>query len=186
LNGFLAKLSADGSRLLAATYIGGNARDEIEGLAVTPDGDIVFGGNTASSNLPVTSNALDATVSSGDAFYGRLPGDLSRFKYLSYLGGTAADSFRAIAVAENGDVAYAGLTASPNFPLKNAYDSVMNPDVGAAQAATYARFKTVYGADPTSIFPSRPRPDFLTSPSGAGRAFGVFGYDFLGRLLRAR
>lgn len=181
VNGFLAVLSADGKRLQASTYIGGNARDEIEGLAVAPDGDIVFGGSTASSNLPVTSNALDATVASGDAFYGRLPGDLSRFKYLSYMGGSAGDSFRAIAVAGNGDVAYAGLTGSPDFPAFNAYDSVMNTDTGAPQAATYARFKSIYGTVPTAVSPWRAQPGYVRRRTGMNGAYGLFGYDFLGR-----
>ncbi len=181
VNGFLAVISADGKRLQAGTYIGGNARDEIEGIAVTPDGDIVFGGSTASSNLPVTPNALDATVAAGDAFYGRLSGDLSKFKYLSYLGGTAGDSFRAIAVAENGDVAYSGLTGSSNFPLANAYDSVMNADIGAAQAATYARFKPIYGAIPTAISPLRLRSNDRDRALGIGGFLWVSGYDFLGR-----
>jgi hypothetical protein len=184
VNGFLAVVSADGKRLLAGTYIGGNARDEIEGLAVAPDGDIVFGGNTASSDLPVTSNALDAAVSAGDAFYGRLSGDLSKFRYLSYLGGTAGDSFRAIAVSDSGDVAYAGLTASSNFPLMNAYDSVMNTDVGAAQAATYARFKTIYGTSPTTFSLSRPRSKNHLGRSGVRRLNVISDFDFLGRVPR--
>lgn len=182
VNGFLAIISADGKRLQAGTYIGGNARDEIEGIAVAPDGDIVFGGSTASSNLPVTSNALDRTVSSGDAFYGRLSGDLSKFKYLSYLGGTAGDSFRAVAVAENGDVAYSGLTGSSDFPLANAYDSVMDADIGAAQAATYVRLKPVYGSNPTSISPLRPGPKNPEQRSWMDAIFGFEGHDFLGRV----
>jgi hypothetical protein len=148
-NGFLAVISADGKKCLAATYVGGSARDEVEGIAIAPDGDIVFGGSTGSADFPVTANAIDATSAPGDAFIGRMPADLSRFKYLSYFGGSAGDSFRAVAVADNGDIGYAGQTGSTNFPLVNAYDTKMNTDTGTPQAATYARFSP--SAGPVSL-----------------------------------
>ena len=55
----LAVLSADGSRLVYATYLGGSGRDLIRGLAVTPAGEVYLAGNSNSDDLPfITRGAL--------------------------------------------------------------------------------------------------------------------------------
>jgi hypothetical protein len=51
----LAVISADGSKLVYATYIGGKGDDLIRGLAVTPAGEIYLAGNTNSDDLPFIS-----------------------------------------------------------------------------------------------------------------------------------
>lgn len=51
VDGFLAALSPDGSKLCYGTYIGGNGRDILEGIAVG-NGKVYVSGVSASRNLP--------------------------------------------------------------------------------------------------------------------------------------
>jgi hypothetical protein len=51
MDGFLAAFSADGSKLCYGTYIGGNGRDVLEGIAVGK-GKVYASGISASKSLP--------------------------------------------------------------------------------------------------------------------------------------
>jgi len=85
---FIAKLSPDGKRLLASTYLGGNARDGGEGIAVDRHGQVYVSGFTFSTNFPVSANAMQARcagVPDGTLFV--LSADFSRAVLSSYLGG---------------------------------------------------------------------------------------------------
>ena len=59
-NGFdatVSALSADGSRLLFSTYLGGSSVDTGAGIAVTPAGPPIYvGGSTGSGDFPITPN----------------------------------------------------------------------------------------------------------------------------------
>jgi len=54
---FLAKVSPDGSSFLYLSYYGGNSSDAITAVAVDGQGNVIVGGTTTSTNLPVTANA---------------------------------------------------------------------------------------------------------------------------------
>jgi hypothetical protein len=72
-DGALAVFSPDGSRLLYATYLGGDGDDMIRSLAFGPNGEIYLVGSTASSDFPVTANALQAAhKGKGDIFVVKL------------------------------------------------------------------------------------------------------------------
>jgi uncharacterized protein (TIGR03437 family) len=75
---FLAKVSSDGASFLYLSYYGGNASDAITALALDGQGNVIVGGTTTSTNLPVTANAAQKafggedpqfeTETMGDAF----------------------------------------------------------------------------------------------------------------------
>ena len=125
-DGQVTVLSGDGSTLIASTYIGGTGSDGVEGLAIVPGGDIVFGGSTESV-LPITANAAQKTRTNRDAMLGRFSPDLQTVRYLSYFGGSLNEEFRALAVMPNGDIALAGQTQSSDFPFKAAFDTTIEP-----------------------------------------------------------
>ena len=54
-HGFVAKLNAAGSAFLYTTYLGGNRRDSIQGLAIDSAGNVYVAGTTDSSTFPVAS-----------------------------------------------------------------------------------------------------------------------------------
>ncbi|MHC4176717.1 MAG: SBBP repeat-containing protein, partial [Planctomycetota bacterium] len=72
-DGILAVLSPDGSRLLYATYLGGNRDDLIRSVALGPSGEVYLVGSTASTDFPVTSHAVQRKLAgSADAFVVKL------------------------------------------------------------------------------------------------------------------
>lgn len=60
-DGFVAKLSSNGSALIFSTYLGGSGQDASNGIAVDSSGNIYVTGFTASNNFP-TSNAYNAAL----------------------------------------------------------------------------------------------------------------------------
>lgn len=120
----VARLSADGSRLLAATYLGGSGNDVNEGVAIDPWGRIVLSGQTNADDLPVTPGAYQKRRAGGiEAIVAILDGNLSRLDYASYLGGRQNDSGRAVAVGPDGSIVIGGETGSTDFPIVNGFDS---------------------------------------------------------------
>ncbi|MFN0067004.1 MAG: hypothetical protein ACKVYV_05140 [Limisphaerales bacterium] len=121
LDGFVARLAADGSRLNASTYYGGALSDQIIQLRLAPDGDLAVAGQTTSLDLPVPANAAQRTNGGGanDAFVARLSHDLSALVGASYFGGPASESAEGLALAADGTMLITGYTGSfTNFPLR--------------------------------------------------------------------
>jgi hypothetical protein len=116
-DGFIARISADGKQLLAATYLGGSSGDEVEGLGFDGDGNVVVSGATSSIDFPgLTGAPQSAKGGSTDAFIAVLPPTLGSVR-ATFIGGRAADVARAVAVDPSRGVAYAGgLTWSSDFP----------------------------------------------------------------------
>ena len=60
---FVAKVSADGSKLLYFTVLSGSFADDAAAIALAPDGSVCATGSTGSSDFPVTAGALQTTFS---------------------------------------------------------------------------------------------------------------------------
>ena len=97
---FVAELSADGSRLLYSTFIGGSGQEAAPALALDHDGSVVITGSTGSADFPTTPGAVQSTFHGGtgtsedvptDAFAAKLDPSGSRLVYSTYLGGSADD-----------------------------------------------------------------------------------------------
>ena len=57
-DGILAMLSADGSQLLYATYLGGSGDEMIRSITLGTKGEVYLVGNTSSPDFPTTPGAL--------------------------------------------------------------------------------------------------------------------------------
>ncbi|MBT8212732.1 MAG: hypothetical protein KJN71_06275, partial [Acidimicrobiia bacterium] len=136
-DGFIAKFDLTGSGPSSApfvTYMGGNADDEIHGVALTPTGDIVFSGWTKSTNLSTTPDAIDATFQGADdIMFGTLAGDGSSLTTLSYYGGVAFDRSYELFVDGSGAIYLAAVAKSSGLATPGVIDTV--PD-----ATSYAGF----------------------------------------------
>lgn len=120
-NAFVMKFDVSGT-LLFSTMLGGTsanyAGDQGEGIRVDPNGTVYVTGYTQSSNFPVTSNALQATLGGGkDVFFAALSGDGSQLIYSTYLGGAQdEDAYRMVEDA-NGAIWLAGSALGTGLPV---------------------------------------------------------------------
>jgi hypothetical protein len=122
---FVAELSADGSRLLYSTFIGGTSDEGAGALALGDDGSVVVTGSTGSAEFPTTPGAVGSTFHGGtgtfqdvpaDAFAAKLDASGSRLIYSTFLGGSADDAGTSLVLDRAGNAYLAGFTGSPEFP----------------------------------------------------------------------
>jgi hypothetical protein len=149
VDGFVARLSATGSEVEYATYMGGNL--SLTGIAADTSGSAFVTGLTSSTNLPITPQAFQRSLAGAvDLFIAKLNPAGSAFDYLTYLGGNNIDLPAGIVVDGGGNAYVAGRTSSTNFPTLNplqaqydpssdndAFLSKINPDGSALVWSTY-------------------------------------------------
>lgn len=116
-DGFVTKVNGDGSALQFSTYLGAGGRDSCQGLAFDPAGNLCIGGDTTSTNFPVTPNAKQpANAGRTDAFYTKLSPDGLTPLYSTYFGGNYEDRLYGFGVDGLGNVYLSGFTFSTNLP----------------------------------------------------------------------
>ncbi len=127
-DGFITKLSPDGSRLLYSTYIGGSGDEfiTVDHIAVDSAGNVVAAADTNSTDFPTTAGAYQ-TANAGcegscsknpanDVVVVKLNASGSALMYSTYLGGPGFDAYPNLAVDAAGDAYVAGFTGSLHFP----------------------------------------------------------------------
>jgi hypothetical protein len=119
-DGFVSRLSADGSLLVYSTFLGGGARDSALGIAVDGGGAAYVTGATNSDDFPLQAplQAARRSVSTiDDAFVTKLNATGSGAVYSTYFGGLQSDQGNAIAVDSTGAAYVAGTSDSHgDFP----------------------------------------------------------------------
>ena len=128
----LSKYNSDGSSLIYATYLGGNAEDLPHSMIVNDSDHVVLLGSTNSTNYPVSGNAHDTTHNGGkDIVITSFSSDGSQLIGSTYLGGSSsdgvnnleqyyADAYRGEVVLDSfGNIYIASFTRSGNFPATN-------------------------------------------------------------------
>ena len=125
---FVAKLSADGSSLLWATYLGGGRSDWANTLALDGSGNPIIAGRTYSTDFPTPSGAYDTTFNGfDDAFVAKLSADGSSLLWATYLGGDGEEEGSALTLDDSWNPIVVGMTSSPGFPVTpGAYDTVFD------------------------------------------------------------
>jgi hypothetical protein len=117
---FLARLSADGSRILAATYFGGSRQErDVYGMALDRRGRIVITTTTRSRDIPTTQQAFQRQYAGGEAdiVVAKLSADLGRLVWCTYLGGSENETPRGgLAVDKLDNVYVVGTSRSADFP----------------------------------------------------------------------
>jgi hypothetical protein len=129
---FVARISKDGTALLASTLLGGslndgmnprgkltkNYGDELRGDVVTDDaGNIFISTVTSSNNFPMV-NAFDNSYNGGrtDGLVLKLNPELTSILFSSFLGGSGDDACHTIKLDSQGNIFVGGGTTSTNFP----------------------------------------------------------------------
>ncbi len=131
-NGFVLKLNATGTGIEYGTYLGGKSVDFITGLAVDSVGNAVVGGMTASSDLPTTSGAFQASDHAGEGdfsgFVAKLNGSGTKLAFGTYLGGSKSTTMSGIALDIYDNVVVTGWTNSRDYPTTAGAYQTINPN----------------------------------------------------------
>jgi hypothetical protein len=146
---FVAKLSADGSRLLYSTYLGGENDDRGAGIVVDASGSAYITGSTYSTDFPVASAFQSRNGGGQDAFIARLSADGNSLVFSTYLGGAGGiaaypEAAQGIALDSQGSAYVAGVTSSANFPLLGAVQTSLRGSTDAFVAKLTASGTLVY------------------------------------------
>ena len=139
---------------IAGTYLGGTGQDIGRSIAVDAAGRVYITGVTFSFDFPTTANAYQSIyIGGGDIFIAELDLGAVTLNYSTYFGGTSADEAKKILLTPLGNVALAGYTLSPDFPVtqngyqtkfggnQNAFLSVLNVATGSSGLL----YSTYYG-----------------------------------------
>lgn len=159
---FVTKIAPDGSALEWSTFLVGDGNDQGGGIALGDDGAVYVGGQTTSSNFPVTDGAYD-TQRDGewDMTLTELSSDGSSVAWSTLFGGTDDEGALVsqgefvgslnIAEAEAPYLALSGSTYATDFP---AIDAIFeeNPGGYSNVVSTFTLdgepfFSTYYGTD---------------------------------------
>ena len=196
-NGFVSKLSADGSTLDYSTYLGGTGAisvfgDEAHAIAVDGNGDAYVAGMAYSSDFPVTTGAFQttnkATKTGSNAFVTELNPAGSDLVYSTYIGGSGTfdvgDSADAVAVDSHGNAYVTGYTYSANFPTTTGALQTVNKDAAkggytvfvskVSQGGAKLAYSTYLGGSGIATYGDRA---FAIAIDGAGDAF-VAGHTY--------
>jgi hypothetical protein len=141
-NGYIAKLSSDGSSLLAATYISGTpnlAGTSVNGVALDSNSNIVIHATTDAADFPLKnplqarfSNFLSTTASA----LAILTPDLSNVTFGTFLTGSLESTFHGVTVDPSNSPILVGTTFDFDFPTTpNSYQP--QAPMPASQGSTY-------------------------------------------------
>src|SRR3990172_7940831 len=124
--------------VLQSTFLGGGGDDTGYGIAINPkSGDVYVTGQTFSSDFPKIIGGADPDFDTGgsEVFVSRLSSSLQNLIQSTYLGGTAADDGRGIAInPTSGEVYVTGQTFSSDFPVTSeGADAIFGP-AGSSEA----------------------------------------------------
>lgn len=159
---FVTAFSADGSKTLYTTILGGTTNDcpsgqfcvpgvgghnAGTGIAAAPNGSATITGSTWSNNFPTTSGAYqehlpdqfcpsdgsDPNCRPYHAFVAQLAAGTGTLTYATYLAGNIADNGNAITYLAFGAVAVAGSTSSTLFPVQQPVQATL-PNANSSNA----------------------------------------------------
>jgi len=127
-NAAIVKLSADGSKLIFSTLLGGSIWDGIMGIRVDASGNVYVAGHTRSPDFPVMPGAPQSKLDGkSDCFLAKLSNDGGKLIYSTYLGGVENEfaEHRPL-LTPDGTLFLTGVTSSPNFPTTpGAYQRIL-------------------------------------------------------------
>jgi uncharacterized protein (TIGR03437 family) len=131
IDGFVTKLNPSGGAIVYSTYLGGQADDLANSIAIDSTRQVYITGETTSTNFP-TRNALQSSLKGGsDAFVTKLNAAGGDFVYSTYLGGTGKETGFGIDVDNAGSAYVTGFVYSLDFPTRNPVQAAIGGRVDA-------------------------------------------------------
>ncbi|SPF34668.1 exported hypothetical protein [Candidatus Sulfopaludibacter sp. SbA4] len=134
---FVAKVSADGSKVLYFTSLGGSFAEAGAAIAVTSDGSAYVTGSTGSSDFPVTAGAFETTFDLAGASQGFLVkvNPAGAVVYATYINGKTCTTLTGMALGIAGEVFLTGL-GGPDFSYSSgqpAQSFILKLDAGLSK-----------------------------------------------------
>ncbi|MBV7339121.1 SBBP repeat-containing protein [Chloroflexi bacterium TSY] len=110
-----------------STFLGGNKREDVEGVVVDSSGAIYIAGSTESTSFPKQNAYQGSKLGEDDAFVSKINAAGNALVYSTYLGGSDGDQAISIAIDSSNNVYVTGDTRSTDFPTRNALQSKCTP-----------------------------------------------------------
>jgi hypothetical protein len=109
----ILKLSANGSTMLAGTYVGDEEPDTIYSILLDSQLNVYVGGQCDDADFPRSKSGVFDSIYGGptEGFVCRLPNDLSKLNWATMIGGTNDDSVTCMAIKDD-IIAVGGWTES--------------------------------------------------------------------------
>jgi len=155
-DGFVAKLSADGSTLIYSTYLGSSRNDGFNGLAINASGEAYVVGAAQNNDYPITANAAQQSYFPGSAIgvVSKLNATGSGLVYSTFLGGGGHSGVEDIALDATGNAFVTGFSGSRSSaqspPVTDGFpvtQDALQPLPGGPPGVTLDAFVTVITAD---------------------------------------
>jgi uncharacterized protein (TIGR03437 family) len=138
--GFVTKLSAAADKVIASSFMGGGFSTSTNSVTLDSAGSVYVTGFTQGIAPGATPGVFQSKLvdrctptlgigpsppytGTGDAFVLKLDPAFSISQFLTYLGGSCADSGSKLAVDATGNIWVAGITQSPDFPFLNPFQA---------------------------------------------------------------
>lgn len=114
---FVVSLTADGSSVRYATYLGGRGTETAGGIAVNDSSEAVVVGSSTSTDFPTATGAVQRTLQgSRAAFVVKLNKNGNALAMGTYLGGGGSDRANDVVLDAAGTIYLTGETTSTDFP----------------------------------------------------------------------
>ncbi|HSG98422.1 MAG TPA: dockerin type I domain-containing protein, partial [candidate division Zixibacteria bacterium] len=120
---FVALLTSDLQNLVYSRLYGGSGADSAVALELTDDGTLVVAITTTSSDFVTVDTLGGADLQSADGVVLWLSASDGALQRSTRIGGGAYEDLRTVRVDSAGRALIAGLTESPDLPVKNAYQA---------------------------------------------------------------
>ncbi|MFX1254856.1 MAG: SBBP repeat-containing protein [Promethearchaeota archaeon] len=107
-----------------STYLGGNADDSGNDIAVDSSGNILVSGSTLSNNFPIANAYQSTSAGSNDIFVTKFSADGQTLIFSTFFGGSDEDFLFSMEVDSSGNIVITGTTSSTDFPTtENVYQN---------------------------------------------------------------
>lgn len=165
-SGFVTKIAPDGGSLLYSTLLGGSCATGAQAVALDSAGNIWVTGHTQSLDFPVTSDAIQSQLNSGDSYAGFLAQftPAGALAYASYIGGSSYEAITGIGVDSANNIYLAGIGTGPSQPIATAFQ----PNVGTGCVVFGLGLPTLTAAGPVFVAKLAPGATAVSAQSYYG------------------
>jgi hypothetical protein len=117
-DGFIAKLTPDGSTIVYSSYLGGSGSDGVAAVAIDRSGAAYVTGVTTAGDFPLVA-PIRSQYGGGftDAFVAKVTAAGDELEFSTLMGGNDSDEPSSIALGPGGDIFVGGMTRSSDFPV---------------------------------------------------------------------